>query len=148
MRTVPHFQTNLCIGQLRWVFFCCQINWWNVILYDIVWSNDTQLHPWLCHQSETFSTGIHWSTVNSPERGQWRKALIFFYLCLNQQLSKQYIHQWFEMPSCTLWHLCNVYLLKLWRKHVYSLFIWYPNTGFFFASDFQILLALKLNALP
>ena len=33
---------------------------------------------------------------------------IFFDLCLNQQLSKQWRRPWFETPSRSLWHHCNV----------------------------------------
>ena len=36
-----------------------------------------------------FVRGIHQSPVNSPHKGQWRGALIFFYLRLNTRLSKQ-----------------------------------------------------------
>ena len=28
-----------------------------------------------------FVKGIHWSLVNSPHEGQWREALIFFFIC-------------------------------------------------------------------
>ena len=36
-----------------------------------------------------FVRGIHRSPGNSPHKGQWRRALIFFYLGLNKRLSKQ-----------------------------------------------------------
>ena len=36
-----------------------------------------------------FVRGIHRPPVNSPHKGQWRGALMFFYLRLNKQLSKQ-----------------------------------------------------------
>ena len=35
-----------------------------------------------------FVRGIHRSPVNSPHKGQWRGALIFFYLRLNKRLNK------------------------------------------------------------
>ena len=36
-----------------------------------------------------FVRGIHRSPVNSPHKGQWRGALIFFFdLCLNKRSSK------------------------------------------------------------
>ena len=35
-------------------------------------------------------------------------VFIFFYLCLNQQLSKQWRRWWFETPSHTLWRHLNV----------------------------------------
>ena len=45
-----------------------------------------------------------WGIHLSPHKGQWRGALMFFfYLHLNQQMSKQWRHRWFEMPSRSLW---------------------------------------------
>ena len=44
--------------------------------------------PWWRHQIETFSAllancvGIHRSPVNSPHKGQWRRALIFSLICV------------------------------------------------------------------
>ena len=43
--------------------------------------------PWWRHQMETFSAllafvrGIHRSPVNSPQKGQWRRALMFTLIC-------------------------------------------------------------------
>ena len=53
-----------------------------------------------------FVRGIHRSPVNSPKKGQWRGALIFFFgLRLNKRLSKQQWGWWFETPSRSLWRL-------------------------------------------
>ena len=61
-----------------------------------------------------FLRGIHRSLVNSPHKGQWRKALMFFfYLHLNKRLSKQSRRWWFEMPSRSLWCHCNIPLWVL-----------------------------------
>ena len=44
-------------------------------------------YSWWRHQMETFSAlwpfvrGIHWAPVNSPHKGQWRVALMFFFIC-------------------------------------------------------------------
>ena len=55
-----------------------------------------------------FVWGIHRSLVNSPHKGQWCGALMFFfYLRLNRRLSKQSWGWWFEMPSRSLWRHCN-----------------------------------------
>ena len=55
-----------------------------------------------------FARGIHRSPVNSPHKGQWRGALMFFfYLRLNKRLSKQSWGWWFEMLSHPLWRHCN-----------------------------------------
>ena len=69
---------------------------------------------WWHHQMETFSTllalceGNHRSIVDSLYKGQ--SFNIFFDLRLNEQLSKQSRHQWFETPSVmrSLWCHCNV----------------------------------------
>ena len=43
---------------------------------------------WWLHQMETFPhywpfvRGIHWSPVNSPHKGQWRRALMFSLICV------------------------------------------------------------------
>ena len=55
-----------------------------------------------------FVRGIHRSQVNSPHKGQWRWALMFFfYLRMNKRLSKQSRRRWFATPSRPLWHHCN-----------------------------------------
>ena len=57
-----------------------------------------------------FVRGIHRWPVNSPHKGQWRGALMFFfYLCLHKLLSKHRWGRWFEMPSRPLWRHCNVF---------------------------------------
>ena len=49
------------------------------------------------------------SPVTSPHKGQWRGVFMFFCdLHLNQQLNKQWIRRWFEMPLRSLWRHCNV----------------------------------------
>ena len=46
--------------------------------------------------------------ANSPHKGQWRGALMFFfYLRLNKRLSKQWRGWWFETPPRPLWRHCN-----------------------------------------
>ena len=70
---------------------------------------------WWRHQIGTFSEslafvrGIHRWPANSAHKGQWHEALLFFYLRLNQQLSKQWRRRWFETPSCSVWRHCNEY---------------------------------------
>ena len=56
----------------------------------INWTSDGQGHSWWRHQMETFSALLAISAGNSPHKGQWRGALMFFfYLRLNKRLSKQ-----------------------------------------------------------
>ena len=55
-----------------------------------------------------FVRGIHRSPVNSPHKGQWRRALmVFFCLHPNKRLSKQWLGWWFETQSCPLWRHRN-----------------------------------------
>ena len=56
-----------------------------------------------------FVRRIRRSLVDSPHKGQWRGALMFFfYLRLNKRLSRQSRRRWFETPLCPLWCHCNV----------------------------------------
>ena len=51
-----------------------------------------------------FVRGVYRSPVNSPNKGQWRGALMFFFICV----SKLPWGWWFETLSRPLWHHCNV----------------------------------------
>ena len=66
------------------------------------------------HQMETFSTLLAICAGNSPIPGEFPAQRpvtlgfdVFFDLCLNQQLSKQWRRHWFETPLCSLWCHCN-----------------------------------------
>ena len=60
-----------------------------------------------------FVREIHRSPVKSPHKGQWRGALmVFFVLRLNKRLSKQSWGWWFETPLRSLWRHC---IESLWR---------------------------------
>ena len=48
-----------------------------------------------------FVRGIHRSPVNSPHKGQWRRALMFSLICV------WFYWLWFETPSWSLWRQCN-----------------------------------------
>ena len=71
---------------------------------------------WWRHQMETFSALLAICMGNSPVTGEFpsqkpvtRSFDVFFDLHLNKQLSKQSWRRWFETPSCSLWHHCNVH---------------------------------------
>ena len=49
-----------------------------------------------------FVRGIH-----RPQRPVTRSFDVFFDLCLNKRLNKQWWHRWFETPSRSLWSNCN-----------------------------------------
>ena len=63
---------------------------------------------------------IHRWPVNSPHKGQWRGALVFFCdLRLNKRLSKQWWGWWLETP---LWRHCNVCVWpRLMMSYVYAM---------------------------
>ena len=79
------------------------------------------LHPlilksWLRHQMEILSALLTLCAGNSPvtgvllsQRPVTRRFDVFFDLCLNKRLSKQWWCWWFETPACSLWRHCNVY---------------------------------------
>ena len=71
---------------------------------------------WWRHQMETFSALLAICAGNSPVTGELpaqrpvtRSFDVFFDLCLNKRLSKQWWGWWFETPSRTLRHHCNVF---------------------------------------
>ena len=62
-----------------------------------------------------FVRGIHRSPVNSPHKGQWRRALMFTLICcLNKRLCKQPWGWWFETLLCPLWRHSN----ECWWKDI------------------------------
>ena len=72
---------------------------------------------WGRHQMETFSALLAFCAGNSPIPGEFpaqrpvtRSFDVFFDLCLNKRLSKQYRHRWFETPSCSLWRHGNAFI--------------------------------------
>ena len=83
---------------------------------------------WWLHQMKTFSMLLALCAGNALITGefpsQWpvtRSFDVFFDLCLNKQLSKRWICQWFEMQSCSLWHHCN----RSWRmSHTQFIVYW------------------------
>ena len=55
-----------------------------------------------------FVRRTHPSAVNSPHKGQWRRALMFSLICtLNKRLCKQSWDWWFDTPLRSLWRHCN-----------------------------------------
>ena len=70
---------------------------------------------WWRHQMEKISALLVFCAGNSPVTGEFpaqrpvRQSFdVFFDLRLNQQLSKHWRRRWFETPSRSLWHHCNV----------------------------------------
>ena len=59
-----------------------------------------------------FCGRIHRSPVNSPHKGQWRRAFhVFFDLRPYKRLNKHSRDWWFETPSRPLWRHCNCPLM-------------------------------------
>ena len=76
-----------------------------------------------CREMETFSALLALCAGNSPVTGEFpsqrpvtRSFDVFFDLCLNNRLSKQWWGWWFETPSQTLWRHCNVRCLQQWQS--------------------------------
>ena len=70
---------------------------------------------WWRHQMETFFVLLALCAGNSPvtvefpvQRPVTRRFDVFFDLCLNKRLSKQWRGWWFETPSRPFWRHCNV----------------------------------------
>ena len=82
---------------------CNTPTWEPVKFHDDVIKRKHIPHFW------PFVQGIHWSPVNSPQKGQWRRALMFFFhLRLSKHFRKQSWGWWFEMPSRSLSYLNNI----------------------------------------
>ena len=71
---------------------------------------------------ETFSALLALWVGNSPVTGEFPSQrpvtwsfYVFFDMSLSKRLSKQSRRQWFEAPSCSLWHHCNV-PWKSWHR--------------------------------
>ena len=71
------------------------------------------------HQMETFSALLTICAGNSPVTGEFpalrpvtRSFDVFFDLCLNKRLSKQWRGRRFETPSRQLWRHCNDCVLQ------------------------------------
>ena len=63
-----------------------------------------------------FVRGIDRLPMNSPPKGQWRRALMFSLIyTLNKRLSKQSRGWRYETPSRSLWHHCTV-IVTNWSK--------------------------------
>ena len=72
-------------------------------------------NTWWRHQMEIFSALLARWAGNSPVIGEFpsqrsvtRSFDVFFDLCVNKRLSKQWLRQWFVTLSCSLWRHCNV----------------------------------------
>ena len=74
----------------------------------------TKSIAWWRHEMETFSASLALCAGNSPVPGEFpaqrpvtRSFNIFFDLCPNKRLSKQWWGWWFKTLSCPLWRHCN-----------------------------------------
>ena len=71
-------------------------------------------NPWWRHQIETFSALLAFCVGTSLITGKFptqrpvtRSFDVFSDLCLNKQLSQQWIYLWSDMTSPSLWRHCN-----------------------------------------
>ena len=93
------------LNTFSWINILC-INS-NFSHYDVIKWKIFHVTGLLCREF----TGHRWIP---PHKGQWHRALMFSLICtLNKWLSKQSWGWWFEKPSCSLWHHCNMkFVLK------------------------------------
>ena len=78
-----------------------------------------------------FLSGIQWSPVDFPHKGQWRGALNIFYLRLNIWLNKQLRSWWFVTPARSLCHQRNVLFLMASSSSWYTklpTLCWYSSS--------------------
>ena len=87
-----------CSEEYRWIN---HVIYHKLIQYDdvIKWTHSTRYWP--------FVRGIHWSAVNSHQKGQWRGALMFLWSAPDRRFSKLSWGLWFETPSHPLWRRCD-----------------------------------------
>ena len=92
----------------------CDRGWDEYVLNWNVQINELLFLSWRRNQMETFSALLALSTGNSPVTGEFpvqrpvtQSFDVFFDLCLNKWLSKQWWGWWFETVSCPLWRHCN-----------------------------------------
>ena len=89
--------------------------------------------------------GIHRSPVNSPHKGQWRRALMFSLICvwINAWICI-YWGWWLETSLCSLWRHCNDWhCFHGCREHPEH---WSPNCNYF-EEKFSMKLEWQHNAL-
>ena len=96
-------------------------------LWFIYWSAKVWMMSSWCHQMESFSTLLALCAGNSPVTGEFPSQRpvtqsfdVFNDLPLDKRWSKQLIRQWFETPSHSLWHHCNV-IPGRWHVFLYKL---------------------------
>ena len=88
--------------------------WRSTRLWYTVFWRYLQSRTWWRHQMETFSALLAICEGNSPVPGEFpaerpvtRSFDVFFDLCPNKRLSKQWWGSWFETPSSPLRRHCN-----------------------------------------
>ena len=113
---VPPLMTKVAIITAlvyQWLLIhwrCCNL----ALSHRTVISFHSKIKTWWRHQMESFSVLLALCAGNSPVTGEFpaqrpvtRSFDVFFDLCLNKRLSKQWRGWWFETPSCPLWRYCN-----------------------------------------
>ena len=90
---------SLWKNQRIWFYNCFRdaMNWLDEYHDDVIKWKHFPRH-W------SFARGIHPTPVNSPNKGQWRGALMCSLVWINGW------GRWFETPSHSLWCHCNVYI--------------------------------------
>ena len=99
---------NVCV-QLKYILCNVLLNhnavmtWKRFTHYWPLERKSTSHTTWWRHQMETFPPnwpfvrGIHRSPVNSPHKGQWRRALMFSLICV-------WINSWVKIARLVIWY--------------------------------------------
>ena len=86
--SVFQIRSNCCGDSYRYVasVSVASCHWFNGIAAPCIWGLTTNNHDGIIKWNNfssywPFVRGIHWSTGNSPHKGQWRGALMFSVIC-------------------------------------------------------------------
>ena len=117
LRNIFSIVTMTSVIHTKVIITAVIFGWLNLSMCKItlkMHGNPLHYFTWWRHQMETFSALLALCVGNSPVPGEFpthrpvtRSFDVFFDLCLNKQLSKQWWGWWFETPSRPLWRHCN-----------------------------------------
>ena len=116
--------THICVARPQWVKIdqyqpttnreAC-VHFLSSVVMQSLLDEFIEPNTWWRHQMETLSALLAVCAGNSPVTGEFPAQrpvtlsfdCFFFYLRLNERLSKQWWGWWFETPSHPLWRYCN-----------------------------------------
>ena len=127
--------TNFSAIQSKYTTFVSRKCLWKYHLQNGYFVSAFCLSPWSRHQMETFSALLAICAGNSPVTGEFPTQRpvtwsfgVFFDLCLNKQLIKQWWGWWFETPSHPLWRHCNAQQSWYWPSFPHNILVFAPES--------------------